>query len=135
MRSSEEPPEIYVDRSLGQTIVPAGLRELGFVVHTEASVFGRVREGVADTAWLERAGQAGWAVFTKDKRIRYRGAERAALVEGGVRAFALTGGNLSGPEQAERFVRNLAGIRRALKTPGPYVYAVHAKQIVRVFPA
>lgn len=134
MRSSAEPPEVYVDRSLGQTVVPDALRELGLVVHTEVSVFGHVREGVADSVWLERAGQEGWVVFTKDKRIRYRVAERSALVAGGVRAFALAGGNLSGREQATRLVGNMEAILRACGEPGPFVYSVHAGRIMRVFP-
>lgn len=134
MPSSAEPPEIYVDRSLGQTHVPEALLELGLIVHTEISVFGRVQEGVPDSAWLARAGAEGWVAFTKDKRIRYRGAERAALIDGGVRAFALAGGNLSGSAQAARFVSNMEAILRACDEPGPFIYSVHADRIMRVFP-
>ena len=39
-------------------------------------------------------------------RIRYRPAEIAALRSHRVKAFALTSGNLTATEQAERFVRN-----------------------------
>ena len=133
MPSSDELLEIYVDRSLGQTIVPAALRALGITVHTEVSVFGRVREGVPDSVWLERAGSEGWVVFTKDAMIRYRIAERAALASGMVRAFVLAQGNLSGSDQAERFVRNIHRIRRACRSQGPFIYAVHANRIVRIF--
>jgi PIN like domain len=133
--SSEELPEVYVDRSLGQTLVPDALRECGFVVHTEVSVFGHVPEGVPDSVWLERAGREGWVVFTKDKRIRYRIAERAALVGGSVRAFVLAGGNLSGRDQAAHLVGNVDAILRASGEPGPFVYSVQAERIVRLFPA
>lgn len=134
MRSSDEPLEIYVDRSLGQVIVPHALRELGLVVRTEVDVFGSVPDGVADTVWLEKAGTEGWVVFTKDTRIRYRVAEISALAAHNVRAFVLSGGNLSGMEQAQHFVRNMNRIRRACGHVGPFVYAVHARKIERLWP-
>ena len=135
MPSSGERPEVYVDRSLGQRIVPEALRSLGFVVHTEVSVFGLVEEGVPDTIWLERAGGEGWVVLTKDSRIRYRAAEMAALAGGGVRAFVLAAGNLSAAEQAARFTANARSITRACQEAGPFVYAVHADRIARLFPS
>ncbi len=70
MPSSDEPLEIYVDRSLGQLIVPEALRGLGIAVKTEVEVFGVVPAGVPDGVRLERAGREGWVVFTKDGRIR-----------------------------------------------------------------
>ena len=38
MPSSDEQLEVYVDRSLGSTVVPAALRALGVVAHTELEV-------------------------------------------------------------------------------------------------
>ena len=134
MPSSDEPPEIYVDRSLGQVIVPEALRQLGLTVQTEVSVFGHVPEGIADAVWLDRAAREGWIVFTKDARIRYRVAEISVLAEGGVKAFVLSGGNLSGPEQARRFVWNINRIRRACRREGPFVFAVRARGIERLWP-
>ena len=106
MPSSDEPPEIYVDRSLGQVIVPEALRQLGL----------------------------GWIVFTKDARIRYRVAEISVLAEGGIKAFVLSGGNLSGPEQARRFVWNINRIRLTCRREGPFVFAVRARGIERLWP-
>lgn len=63
MPSSDEPLEIYVDRSLGQLIVPGALRQLGLIVHTEVDVFGCVPEGVPDPVWLDRAGREGWIIL------------------------------------------------------------------------
>jgi len=132
--SSDEPLEIYVDRSLGQLTVPAALRGLGLTVRTEVEVFGHVQEGVPDDVWLERAGAEGWVVFTKDGRIRYRVAEIAALAANRVKTFVLSGGNLSGPEQAQHYVRNINRIRRVCRHPGPFVYAVHARGIEQLWP-
>ena len=134
MPSSDEPLEIYVDRSLGQVIVPEALRQLGLTVHTEVSVFGHVPEGVPDAVWLDRAGREGWIVFTKDARIRYRVAEISVIAEEGVKAFVLSGGNLSAPEQAHRFIPNINRIRQACRREGPFVFAVRARGIERLWP-
>ena len=53
-----------------------------------------------DEEWLPEVGRRGWAVITKDAKIRYRLTEQAALIAGGVRAFILTRGDLTGPEMA-----------------------------------
>jgi hypothetical protein len=132
--SSDEPLEIYVDRSLGQIIVPGELRKLGLVVRTEIEVFGDVGEGVPDPVWLERAGRERWVIFTKDARIRYRVAEIGVLAATRVKAFVLSGGNLSAREQAGRFVRNINHIRAACRDEGPFVYAVRARGIERLWP-
>ncbi len=51
-------------------------------------------------------------VITKDTRIRYRQTELTALVAGGVRAFVLTRGDLSGPEMAAILVKALPHLAR-----------------------
>lgn len=134
MQSSDEQLEVYVDRSLGTTVVPAAIRARGIVVHTEIEVFGRVANGVSDTEWLERAGSEDWIVFTKDTRLRYRTDEIAALTVHRVRVFVLTAGNLGATEQAARFVNNLNRIRRVSRRPGPCVYAVHMRGLERLWP-
>ena len=134
MLSSDERLEIYVDRSLGQVIVPEALRQLGLTVRTEVSVFGHVPEGVPDAVWLDRAGKEGWIVFTKDARIRYRVAEISVLAQERVKAFVLSAGNLSAPEQAQRFVSNINRIRQACHQEGPFVFAVRAHGIERLWP-
>ncbi len=88
-------PDLFLDRSLGRRQVPALLREAGLRLHTLAEVYGvPADEDVADTEWLELAGQRRWPVLMKDERIRYRPSERAAVVAHHVQAFCLTGGNL-----------------------------------------
>jgi hypothetical protein len=131
--SSDAPLEFYVDRSLGLVIVPQSLRAAGLVVHTERDVFGDVPEGVPDEEWLRRAGEAGWVVLTKDDRIRYRRAELAILEDYSVKSFIVSGGNISGPDQAQRLVRNINRIRQACRREGPFVYAVRARGIERVW--
>lgn len=85
----------FVDRSLGRVRVPALLRENGWALVTLAEHYGVPQDqAVDDVAWLRLAGERGWPVLMKDERIKYRTAERRALIVHGVRAFCLTSGNL-----------------------------------------
>jgi hypothetical protein len=121
-------PDLFLDRSLGRRQVPAMLREAGLRLHTLAEVYGvPADEDVVDTAWLQFAGQRGWPVLMKDERIRYRPAERAALVAYRVQAFCLTGGNLRAAMMAEQYLAVIDDLARACETPGPFLYAVSAR--------
>lgn len=78
-RPQPDQPEFLVDRSLGRHHLPDALRDLGFVVHTLADVYGERRaQGILDSEWIERAGHENWAILTKDDRIRYRRVEKEA---------------------------------------------------------
>jgi PIN like domain len=48
----------------------------------------------------------------KDERIKYRPAERQALIDHGVRAFCLTSGNLTAQAMANCFIRVAVGSTR-----------------------
>ncbi len=64
-------PEFLIDRSLGRKHLAAALRELGFVVHTLASVYGEEEaQRLDDETWLGDAGKSSWVVFMKDDAIR-----------------------------------------------------------------
>lgn len=71
-----------------------------------------------------RAGREGWVVLMKDERIRYRPAERAAVVDYGVRAFCLTSGNLRAQDMAGLYLGVLDRIVVACAQRGPFLYAV-----------
>ena len=130
-----EPPEFFIDRSLGRRIVPEALRACGLVVHTMAEVYGeRVGQGLRDEVWLRDVGERGWVVLMKDVAIRRRPVEREALITGGVRAFCLTNAQLRGEEQARRLVANRHRILRQTAQPGPYIYGVYESRILRVWP-
>jgi hypothetical protein len=132
---SGSPPEFFIDRSLGRHVVPQALKDAEAVVHVMADVYGeRIGQGLTDEEWLQDAGQRGWVVLMKDAKIRYRPAELQVVASHGLRAFCLTNANLRGVEMAERFVANLARIRRAAQEPGPYIYGVYAHGIRRLWP-
>ncbi len=134
MRPSRSRPDFFLDRSLGGRDVADALRRAGWNVRTHHEVYGERDQEIEDLEWLERCGRQGWPALTMDQRIRYRPAEIAAVRRYGVKLFALTSGNLTAADQAQRFLRNEARIEAACEQPGPFVYAVHAEWIVRIFP-
>lgn len=118
-------PELFLDRSLGRRQVPDLLRVAGLRLRTLAEVYGvPADERVTDVDWLARAGQEGWIVLMKDDRVRYRSAERAALIAFRVRAFCLTGGNLRAADMAEQYLAVLDELGTACRQPGPLLYTV-----------
>ncbi len=134
MPPSPSPPEFFLDRSLGGRDVAAALRDAGWIIRTHVEVYGDRDQSVQDVEWLELCGREDWPVLTMDRRIRYRPTEIAAVRRHRVKAFALTSGNLTAAEQAERFGRNGLLIEIACAEPGPFLYAVHATHIVGIFP-
>ena len=126
-------PDLFLDRSLGRRQVPELLRAAGLRLRTLSEVYGIPRdEEVADVAWLELAGAQGWVVLMKDARIRYRTAEREALLRHDVRAFCLAGGNLRAAEMAQLYLAEIPAIGRACSVPGPFLYAVSKRGIRRL---
>ena len=85
-----------------------------------------------DEEWLEYAGTRGLIVLMKDRRIRYRAVESAALVRYGVVAFCLTQGALTGEAQAGLFLRHQKRIFAAAEEEGPALYMVSRDHVRRV---
>lgn len=135
MSPPEQPPEFFIDRSLGRHHLAQALRAYGLVVHTMASVYGEeAAQQLPDQEWLRDAGSRGWVVLMKDDAIRRRPAERDALTSAGVRAFCLTNAQLRAAEQTARFVSNRHRIIRQARKPGPYIYGVYEHEIRRLWP-
>jgi hypothetical protein len=131
----EQPPEFFIDRSLGRRHLADALRSHGYVVHTMASVYGEeVAQRMADERWLRDVGARGWIVLLKDDAIRRRPVERDALVGAGVRAFCLTNAQLRAAEQTERFVSNRHRIIQQARKPGPYIFGVYDRGLRRLWP-
>ena len=119
MSPSPSRPNYFVDRSLGRHDLPTTLRALGWDLVTHHELYGPRDEDVPDVEWLEYCGRNDLPVLTKDKRLRHRPAEIAAIRSFGVRAFVLTSGSLRAEQQAERFHKNAKAIDAAAAGPGP----------------
>jgi hypothetical protein len=131
----EQPPRFFLDRSLGRKAVPEALRADGWDVITLAEHYGTpADELVADVTWIEEAARRGWPILMKDKRIRYRPAEIAAVAEHQARCFVITRGDLRSADMAQRFITNKTAMLTAAAEPGPYIYSVLTDRISRLYP-
>ena len=121
--STSRPPEpltFFLDESLDGASVVAALRDAGALVERLTEHFQR---GTPDEVWLSHAGQRGWIVLTRDKRIRYRQLERLALQAAKVRAYVFTGGNVTVKDTAAILVHALPRMRNIARAdPGPFIY-------------
>ena len=135
MSQPEQPPKFFLDRSLGRKAVPEALRADGWDLITLAEHYGMpADEQVADTEWIEEAAKRGWPILMKDKRIRHRQAEIAAVAEHGARCFVITRGDLPSADMTRRFIANKAAIVLAAAELGPYIYSVQTDRISRLYP-
>ena len=126
-------PDLFLDRSLGRRQVPGLLRAAGLRLRTLAEVYGIPDdESVEDVDWLAYAGDRHWPVLMKDERIRYRIAEREALLAHNVKAFCLSGGNMRAAAMAEQYLRVLPAIVTACVDDGPFLYIVSRVGLRRV---
>jgi hypothetical protein len=131
----EQPPRFFVDRSLGRRAVPEALRAGGWNLITLAEHYGMpADERVADIEWIEEAARRGWPILMKDKRIRHRQAEIAAVVEHKARCFVITRGDLPSADMVHRFINNETAILVAAAQAGPYIYSVQTDRLSRLYP-
>lgn len=108
--SSGKPPEFFLDRSLGKKTAEM-LRAEGHVVHLIADHYPHDAQDIPDQEWIAEGCRRGWVLLTKDKRIRFRTEELAAL-DGHL--FCLVGGNATVQQMAERLLTAVPAITRAV---------------------
>ncbi len=102
---------------------------LSVVCHDE-----RYPQGTPDEKWLPEVGALGWVLLTKDARMRSSSEQRQLLLNAGVRAFILSGANLTGDQMAAAF--HAAAPRMYRLTAGevgrPFIATVSPSGIVRL---
>lgn len=117
-----EPLTFFLDESLDSLSVVTALREAGATVQRLTEIFPK---GTPDEVWLAKAGENGWVVLTRDKRIRYRQLERLALQAAKVRAFVFTGGNVTGKDTGAILASRLVRLERLARLEsGPFIYTI-----------
>ena len=79
--------------------MPEALRAAGADVRVHVEHF---TQGTSDADWLRAIRGHRWVVLTKDKNMRRRPLEIAALMESGLRVFAVTASDLTGEELSRR---------------------------------
>ena len=110
--------------------MPAFFRAEGYETTTIQEMFGRT--DIRDVEWIAKAGELGLVVAHKDARIRYRPAERQAVVDAKLRMLCLTSGNMTTQEQVDCFRMNMLAIQRWWSVPGPWILAVRRTGIAEL---
>lgn len=107
----------FTDRDLG-ALFPRVLSEAGLSVETHGAHF---PHDTPDVEWLPAVGRDGWFVLSKDKRIRYRPNEQAAVMRAGIGLFLVVG-TVSHETLARNFVNSVARVERfARKQARPFI--------------
>ena len=87
-----------------------------------------------DERWIALVGRRGWIAVTRDKNVRYRAAELAAIKRHSARVLVVRAKNATGSDIADLLVagrRRIAGF--AARTPAPFVAGNYRGGQVRAF--
>lgn len=125
--SSAKRPEFFFDRSLGK-LTANRLRSEGHTVHLIAEQYADDAKHVPDQEWIAEGCSRGWILLTKDKRIRYRAQELAAL-EG--QLFCLADGNASIDAMTHSLLAAMPRIQRATTQIGAGFWHIYADGTIR----
>jgi len=87
-------------------------------------------DNTPDATWISEAGRHGWVILTADERIRYKPAEKAALLNSGTLTFLLASRKgLTGVEMADAFLSVEVSIINAIaKQHPPAIFKVYAAE-------
>ncbi len=88
LRSQPNPPTIFLDECLGGRTIAIALRKAGFDVEIQDER-SKVPRGLDDPDWAKLIAGRGWVAVTRDKRIRYRMAEKQAIADAKLALFVL----------------------------------------------
>ena len=109
-------PTLFIDRDIWSHRLDEALRQaaIPFVAHRD-----HFQDDTPDPEWIATVGDRGWVIVTRDRRIRYRANEVAAVRRGRLHMFALTSGNVSAAETATIVVKAWPAIQRAVALTAP----------------
>lgn len=97
---SGQPEKVFlIDESMGAKLAREALRDAGY---TTTHVTEHFAPGTADEIWLARAGQERWIVVTRDRKLRKRQNEVAAILEHRVFAVIVAAHGATGQDVAEQ---------------------------------
>lgn len=122
--SPPDRPTPFIDRALGNDIVPGALRDAGHEVITLREFLGseQAAQDSKDVDWLDLiAKREDLIVFTKDRNLRRYPDERDALERGRHRVFVPGRKEASGDEFAQMYLTNMNRIYQYARKRGPYV--------------
>ena len=117
-----DPPVFYLDRNFCRHRIADVLREAGHAVEIHDD---HLPIDAPDEDWIALVARQRWIALTKDKNIRYRSAELAAVREHGARVVVLRAKNATSDQMATMFVRHAARlVRYATSHSPPFVVSM-----------
>jgi hypothetical protein len=96
--------------------VPNGLRDHGLTVEAHKDHFNSDED---DAVWIREVGRRGWAIITKDKRVRSRQLEVVALLNSGQPTFVVTSGNATAQSNVKTIMTALNDMIGCIRTIQP----------------
>lgn len=127
-------PRFFVDRSLGGRVIARLLRADGWDVVTMREFYGRAGDRMNDVPWITEQARLGHAILSCDGMILSNPLERAAITDHAARAFVLPTSQMTGPQQAARFIRHRAAIYERASADAPAGFVVYESRLSRVLP-
>ena len=122
-------PTLFIDRSAWSHRIAVALRDKNvrfLPLHERFAI------DVPDVEWLRGASEEGWIVITRDKRIRRKPNELAALLESSVVMFTFVSGNATAADTAELLGRALKRIFDLAKgARRPALFAIYSNGSIR----
>jgi len=116
-------PTLFIDRDTWSAKLGTALKAAGIPFEAHHNHF---EPDEIDATWIRSVAARGWVIVTRDKAIRHRPAELAAVRDGRAHLFALTSGNLSAADTAAVIVAAWPHLRKAVaRQRAPALYAVH----------
>ena len=111
----------FIDNNLSLHLAK-GMKEFGEdVIHLTE----KFQPATNDEIWLEFVGKNGFVLITRDERIRWNPAERAAFRKYKVGAFFLGGKNLTRCQLIQQLVRNWPKVKNtAAKETRPFAFRI-----------
>ena len=99
------------------------------------SVYGpSAEQRVDDETWIRESAAKGSVLLTRDARIRYVRSEREAIERAQAKVFRVARGALTAEQQVSWIKNNLNRILHRARKPGPYVYVVHERDVIKQWP-
>ena len=131
---ARRPPEpeliIFLDENLDGDSVAEALRAASVPIRRLSEELDRSME---DATWLSIVAARGWAIATRDNRMRHRSSERAAILEAGAIVVVLRGDGLRGEVMASMLADAYPALKRlASRYQPPMIIHIYADGRVRL---
>ena len=121
-----------LDRSLGQLVLPARLRDAGWDVRTLAEEFGdRRAQHMQDQEWIGEGAKAGYILLAKDHRLASRPLEAYAIYAHDAKVIVFARGDLTAGKMGDLCVQYEQRIHNLALTRGPFVFSISAHGVAR----